>query len=111
MRWGLPVSDTFNAILNKGVIMTELKRTSRPVDEIRQRSRAITEYAIVRTAEAAAILSITQKHLHKLSKEPGFPQKVRIGKNAVGWKITDLEAWINSKLDSPLYNGGGNGTV
>jgi len=91
--------------------MTHLKRKSDLSEEIRRRSREITDYAIVRTAEAAAILSITPKHLHTLSKEPGFPKKVRLGTHAVGWKIADLEAWINSKMDSSLNSGGGNGEI
>ena len=91
--------------------MTNLKRKAGLAGEIRQRSREITDYAIVRTAEAAAILSITPKHLHTLSKEPGFPQKVRLGTNAVGWKISDLEAWINSKMDGSINIGGGNGEI
>jgi predicted DNA-binding transcriptional regulator AlpA len=91
--------------------MTHLKRKSDLSEEIRRRSREITDYAIVRTAEAAAILSITPKHLHTLSKEPGFPKKVRLGTHAVGWKIADLEAWINSKMDGSLNSGGENGEI
>jgi len=91
--------------------MTHLKRKSGLSEEIRRRSREITDYAIVRTAEAAAILSITPKHLHTLSKEPGFPKKVRLGTHAVGWKIADLEAWINSKMDGSINIGGGNGEI
>ena len=95
----------------KGVIMTHNKSKACSVTEMRQRSKGITDYAIVRTAEAAEILSITRKHLHKLSKEPDFPRKVRIGTNAVGWKISDLEAWINSKMDGSVNSGGGNGEI
>ena len=91
--------------------MAHLKRKSGLSEEIRRRSREITDYAIVRTAEAAAILSITPKHLHTLSKEPGFPKKVRLGTHAVGWKIADLEAWINSKMDGSLNSGGENGEI
>lgn len=91
--------------------MTQLKRKAGSLMEMRQRSRGITDYTIVRTAEAAAILSITRKHLHKLSKEPSFPRKIRMGANAVGWKIADLELWINSKMDDAINGGGENGEV
>lgn len=91
--------------------MTQLKRKAGSLTEMRQRSRGVTDHAIVRTAEAAAILSITRKHLQKLSKEPDFPRKVRMGANAVGWKIIDLESWINSKMDSAINRGGENGEV
>lgn len=57
-------------------------------------ARAMSNQTIARTKIAAAILGITPKHLHTLAKRPDFPQKVKIGSNAVGWCVSDLEAWI-----------------
>ena len=64
---------------------------------LRKSVREITDYTIVRTAEAAAMLSITKKHLNELSKNADFPKKVRLGTKAVGWRVKDLEIWIDSK--------------
>ena len=57
-----------------------------------QLARALSGQTIARVKIAAAILGITPKHLHALSKRPGFPQKVKIGSNA------DLEAWIQAHI-------------
>ena len=63
------------------------------------RARALSGYTVVRPSDAAALLGITREHLHALSKMPDFPSKVVMGKRAVGWRIADLEAWIDSKTE------------
>ena len=63
-----------------------------------QLARAMSDKAIARTKIAAAILGITPKHLHELAKRPDFPDKVRIGSNAVGWRVSDLETWIDAQI-------------
>ena len=61
-------------------------------------ARALSDQTVVRIKIAAAILGVTPKHLHTLAKKPEFPPKVRIGSNAVGWRIADLEAWIETQI-------------
>jgi predicted DNA-binding transcriptional regulator AlpA len=63
-----------------------------------QLARAMSDKAIARTKIAAAILGVTPKHLHDLAKRPDFPAKVRIGSNAVGWRVADLETWIDAQF-------------
>ena len=63
-----------------------------------QLARAMSNKAVARIKIAAAILGITPKHLHELAKRPDFPAKVRIGSNAVGWRISDLETWIDAQI-------------
>jgi predicted DNA-binding transcriptional regulator AlpA len=63
-----------------------------------QLARAMSDKAIARTKIAAALLGISPKHLHELAKRPDFPDKVRIGSNAVGWRVSDLEAWIDAQI-------------
>ena len=63
-----------------------------------QLARAMSDKAIARIKIAAAILGITPKHLHELAKRPDFPAKVRIGSNAIGGRVFDLEAWIDAQI-------------
>lgn len=63
-----------------------------------QLARAMSDKAIARTKIAAAILGVTPKHLHELAKREDFPAKVRIGSKAVGWRVSDLEAWIDAQI-------------
>ena len=70
-------------------------------------ARELTNHTIVRTAEAAAILGITVKHLHTLTKESDFPAKIKLGSHAVGWRVLDLENWIDSKKENQTLTTGG----
>ena len=63
-----------------------------------QLARALSDKTVARINIAAAILGITPKHLHELAKRPDFPAKVRLGTNAVGWRVSDLEAWIDDQI-------------
>ena len=53
---------------------------------------------IARPKQAARMLSISVRHLYRLSREPDFPKKIALSPRAVGWRTTDLEAWIDTKL-------------
>jgi predicted DNA-binding transcriptional regulator AlpA len=63
-----------------------------------QLARAMSNQTIARIKIASAILGITPKHLHELSKRPDFPSKVRLGANVVGWRVSDLEDWIETQI-------------
>ena len=69
----------------------------------RQNARQISDHTIVRTAETAAILSITKKHRSELLKRDDFPRKVRLKQQAIGWRIHDIEAWIDSKIINSVH--------
>ena len=52
---------------------------------------------ILRAKDVMAMTGIrSQGHIEALIKEGKFPQKVKIGKRAVGWLTTDVKAWIAS---------------
>ena len=61
-------------------------------------ARAMSGQTVARIKIAAAILGVTPKHLHKLGTRHDFPPKVRFGANAVGWRVADLEAWIETQV-------------
>lgn len=52
---------------------------------------------LVRPNEAAAMLGISKKQLYLISKEKGFPVRVKVGKRAIAWRLSDLEIWIDSR--------------
>ena len=83
----------------------EVKMTNPLIEEKEiQLARAMSNQTIARIKIAAAILGVTKKHLHELAKRPDFPRKVKIGANAIGWRVSDLEAWI----DAQIVKGGSN---
>ena len=70
-------------------------------------ARILTGHTIARVAEAAAILGVTSKHLHTLAKSVDFPEKIQIGDHAVGWRVIDLEKWIDSRCEPAKVQSGG----
>ena len=60
-------------------------------------ARALSNQTLVRPREAAAILSISRKHLYALANRPDFPERVRISDRVVAWRVCELEAWITAK--------------
>ena len=56
------------------------------------------EQRLVRPKDAAEMLSVSKKHLYSLAEHPDFPRHVQVGTRAVAWRMSDLEAWIDSRL-------------
>jgi prophage regulatory protein len=38
-------------------------------------------------------------HIYRLMKRGEFPKQIRIGANRVGWLESDINEWIQSKID------------
>lgn len=36
-------------------------------------------------------------HLHRLEKTGKFPRRVRLSLNRVGWKASEIQAWIEAR--------------
>ena len=62
-----------------------------------QSARALSNQTVVRPKEAAAMLGISRKHLYALAARPDFPKRVRVSDRVVGWRVADIEAWIDSR--------------
>ncbi|MCH9647757.1 MAG: AlpA family phage regulatory protein [Deltaproteobacteria bacterium] len=52
---------------------------------------------ILRTNQVIHLLGISRVTLWRWERKGLFPPKVRLGPNVVGWKETDLDAWLDSK--------------
>lgn len=50
-----------------------------------------------RLPSALAITGLCRTSLYNYLKEGQFPEPVRLGARAVGWKESDLMAWIASR--------------
>jgi prophage regulatory protein len=65
-------------------------------------ARALSNQTLVRPREAAAILSISRKHLYALAARPDFPERIRVSDRVVAWRVADLEAWIDAKAQGDV---------
>lgn len=59
-------------------------------------SRAGTD-RIVREHERKAITGLSRSQAARLEREGLFPRRRKLGKNSVGWLLSELETWISSR--------------
>jgi len=55
---------------------------------------------LLRPRELAERLSISIPTLYRRLKEPDFPKKVRISSQAIGFKESEVQEWIESKKEN-----------
>ncbi len=61
---------------------------------------------IVRPAEAEKLTGLCDVHLRRLEATGEFPVRFKLCENsgpygAVGWRLSDIEAWIERRAASP----------
>ena len=76
--------------------MTKRKKAT-SFKQVMECARAFSSQTLVRPREAAAMLSISRKHLYALAARPDFPERIRVSDRVVAWRVADLEAWIDAR--------------
>ncbi|WP_295583914.1 AlpA family transcriptional regulator [uncultured Lamprocystis sp.] len=56
-----------------------------------------TAAAILRRPAVVKLTGVSYTTLYRKMRAGEFPQRVRLGKNAVGWREAEVQAWINSR--------------
>lgn len=54
---------------------------------------------IVRTKELVHLTGRSRTSIWRDELEGTFPQRVRIGRNAVGWRLSQVMAWLAARED------------
>jgi prophage regulatory protein len=53
---------------------------------------------IITKKELRALVPYTPQHIHRLEKAGRFPRRLQLGPNRVGWRLADIERWINERV-------------
>ncbi len=53
--------------------------------------------AILRQPEVSGLTQLSRTTLYHATKRGEFPSPVKLGKRAVGWRRSDVLAWIKSR--------------
>ena len=54
--------------------------------------------AILRVADMMSYLNVGRTSLYAMvADDPTFPQQIKLGKRAVGWRRHEVDAWIASR--------------
>ena len=69
-----------------------------------QNARALSNQTLIRPRDAAAMLSVSRKHLYALAEQPDFPKRIYISDRVVAWRVRDLEEWINRRPATDASN-------
>lgn len=48
---------------------------------------------ILRRPEVEAIVGLRRSMLYKLMAQGDFPRPIKLSERAVGWRLSDIEAW------------------
>jgi prophage regulatory protein len=52
---------------------------------------------ILTKKEVCTLVPYTPQHIHRLEKAGRFPRRIQLGPNRVGWRLVDIENWINAR--------------
>jgi len=52
---------------------------------------------VLRLREVCARYGLSKTSVYRLMEQGEFPQPVRLGPRAVGWRVEDLEAWLENR--------------
>jgi prophage regulatory protein len=61
--------------------------------------------SILRISEVCRRTGLSKSQIHRLAIDAEFPRPVRLGKRAVGWVTTDIEAWLQSRISASRMKG------
>lgn len=52
---------------------------------------------VLRRKDVEAIVGLSRSTIYHLISEGLFPAPIKLGKRAVGWKVSDLEIWLSNR--------------
>lgn len=58
---------------------------------------------IITQKELRLLVPYTPQHIRRLEKAGKFPRRLKIGKNRVGWRLIDIEAWLTALMPPHIY--------
>jgi prophage regulatory protein len=56
---------------------------------------------VIRRRELLGMIGLSCSTQWRLEKAGQFPARVRLGKGSVGWRLTEVEAWVWSRKKLP----------
>ena len=52
---------------------------------------------VLRRKDVEAVVGLSRSTIYHLISEGLFPAPIKLGKRAVGWKVSDLEIWLSNR--------------
>ena len=61
---------------------------------------------IIDRRERRRLVPYSDVHVLRLERAGKFPRRIQLGPNRVGWLLSEVQAWIESRLDERKSVGG-----
>ncbi len=58
--------------------------------------KQLEERRIIRRDEVSQLTGLARATIYKKVKERSFPPPVRLGTRSVGWRLTDIDVWLQA---------------
>ena len=58
----------------------------------------------IRMNEVVSITGFSKPHIYRMISESKFPRPYKIGIRSVGWKLSDIKDWVDTRVKTqPLF--------
>nr|WP_321507830.1 AlpA family phage regulatory protein [uncultured Celeribacter sp.] len=54
---------------------------------------------IYRRPDVEKLVGLSRSTLYAMMAEGSFPKPIRLGKRAVGWRVADLQRWLETRSE------------
>ena len=54
---------------------------------------------IFRRPDVEKLVGLSRSTLYAMMAEGSFPKPIRLGKRAVGWRVADLQRWLETRSE------------
>ena len=72
-------------------------------DDDRKDLPSLSHLRIITQKQLRALVPYTPQHILRLEKAGRFPRRIKLGQNRVGWRLIDIEAWIEARTPKETY--------
>jgi prophage regulatory protein len=66
--------------------------------------RTIMADAILRLPDVQALTGQSKPTIYRRVRENDFPRPIALGPRTVGWRASDVQAWIDSRPAAPMHD-------
>ena len=59
--------------------------------------QSVSNDRIIRAKEVVEMTGLSRTTIWRMERNKSFPARVSLGKNSVGWKLSDIQKWLNTR--------------
>lgn len=62
-----------------------------------EKCKLMSDNKIIRLNELSETLGLNKKTIRMMSEQGTFPAPIKLGKRAIGWKLSDINKWLETR--------------